>query len=144
MKWVRNGKPLLLSYCIWNRYCQNHRRILGNFLLFVWFGTMEFNSLPCPNDKMYDDAVFADRLRYQLSMFEECILIGLSRLLHTHITYEIVIPTSSLVTGIMRKTISHAVLWWNASVDGDNRYIDGRREYEEIRDSREIWDCCIS
>ena len=23
------------SYCIWNRYCQNHRRILPNFLFFI-------------------------------------------------------------------------------------------------------------
>ena len=38
----------------------------------------------------------------------------------------------------MRKTISHAGLWWNASLDGDNRYMGGQRECEEIRDSREI------
>ena len=38
----------------------------------------------------------------------------------------------------MLKTISHAVLVWSASVDGDNTYMDGRRECEEIRDNREI------
>ena len=37
---------------------------------------------------MYDDVVFADRFRYQLATFEVCILIGLSRLLVTHIAYE--------------------------------------------------------
>ena len=77
------------SYFIWNRYCPNHRRILPNFLLFVWFDTVEINRLPCSNNKIYDDAIFTDGLRYQLTMFEVCILIGLSRLLDTHITYEI-------------------------------------------------------
>ena len=33
------------SYCIWNRYSQSHRSILPNFLLFVWFDTVEFNRL---------------------------------------------------------------------------------------------------
>ena len=39
----------------------------------------------------YDDAVFDDRFRYQLTMFEVCILIGLTRLLDTHVAYEIAI-----------------------------------------------------
>ena len=34
---------------------------------------------------MYDDAVFPDRFRYQLTMFGIRVLIGLSRLLHAHI-----------------------------------------------------------
>ena len=38
---------------------------------------------------MYDDVVFDDRFRYQLTMLEMCILIGLSRFLDTHIAYEI-------------------------------------------------------
>ena len=46
---------------------------------------------------MYDDAVFADRFRYQWAMFEECILIGLSRLFDTHVAYEIV--TQKITTG---------------------------------------------
>ena len=79
------------SYCICNRYCQNHRRILPNFLLFVWLHIVEFNRLPCQNDKMYDDVVFADRFRYQLTMFVVCVLIWLSPLLYTNIAYEIVI-----------------------------------------------------
>ena len=40
---------------------------------------------------MYDDAVYADRFRYQLTMFEVFILIGLFRLLDTHVAYEIAI-----------------------------------------------------
>ena len=79
------------SYSIWKRYCQNHRSILPIFLLFAWFDTVEFNHLPSPNNKLYDDVVFDDRFRYQLTMLEVYILIGLSRLLHTHIAYEIAI-----------------------------------------------------
>ena len=37
---------------------------------------------------MYDYAVFADRFRYQLIMFEIRLLIGLSRLIHAHVAYE--------------------------------------------------------
>ena len=35
--------------------------------------------------KMYDDAVFADRFRYQLTMFGIAVLVGQSRLLRAHI-----------------------------------------------------------
>ena len=79
------------SYCIWNRSRQNHRSILPNFLLVVWFDTGEFNRLPCSNNMVYDDVVFDHRFRYQLTMFEVCLLIELSRLLDTHIEYEIAI-----------------------------------------------------
>ena len=37
---------------------------------------------------MYDDAGFADGFRYQLTMFEIRVLIGLSRLLYGHVAYE--------------------------------------------------------
>ena len=40
---------------------------------------------------MYDDMVFNDRFSYQVFMFEVCIFTGLSRLLDTHIAYEIAI-----------------------------------------------------
>ena len=50
-----------------NRWCQNHRSILPNFLLFAWFYTVELNRLPCAKNKMYDDVVFSDRFRYQLT-----------------------------------------------------------------------------
>ena len=66
----------------------NHRSILPNFLLFAWFDTLEFNRLQCSNNKMYDDAVFADRFHNQLTMFVFRVLIGLSRLFHAHIAYE--------------------------------------------------------
>ena len=79
------------SYCIWNRYWQNHRSILPNFLLFAWFDTLEFNRQPWSINKICDDAVFAHRFRYHLTIFGMCILIRLSRLLNTHIAYDIAI-----------------------------------------------------
>ena len=45
------------SYCISNRYWQNQRSILPNFLLFAWFDTLEFNRLPWSNKEIYDNAV---------------------------------------------------------------------------------------
>ena len=51
------------------------------------FDAVEFNRLPSPNDKMYDnDEVSAGRFRYQWTVFEIPLLIGLSRLLHGHIS----------------------------------------------------------
>ena len=88
---IRNISTPSCSYCTWNSYCQNYRSILPYFLLFAWYDTVEFNRLPCSNNKMYDDAVFADRFRCKLTMFDECILIGPSRLFDTHISYEIAI-----------------------------------------------------
>ena len=42
----------------------------------------EFNRLPCSNNKIYNHVVFADRFRYQLTLFP---------LLYNHISYEKVI-----------------------------------------------------
>ena len=78
---------LSCSYCICNRYWQNHRSILPNFLLVAWFDTLEFNRLPCSKNKIYDDADFADRFRYPLAMFVMRVLILLSWVLHAHIAY---------------------------------------------------------
>ena len=69
-----------------------HIRKICRFLFcLAWSETVEFNRLPCPNNKIYDDAVFADRFRYHLTMFGMCILIRISRLLSTYIAYEIAI-----------------------------------------------------
>ena len=89
------------SYCVWNRYFQNHSSILSNLLLIAWFDTHEFSRLPCSNNKMNDDAVYANRFRYQLTMFEVFIFIRLSRLLDTHIAYEIAIQKSPQVTALI-------------------------------------------
>ena len=59
------------------------------FYCLAGFDTVEFNRLPCPISKTYDDAIFADRFRYQLTIFGIGALIGLSRLIHTHIACEI-------------------------------------------------------
>ena len=70
---------------------KNHHSILLNFLLFARFDTIEFIRVPSSNNKIYDDAIFADRFRYQMTMFEVGILMGLAQLLDPHITYEIFI-----------------------------------------------------
>ena len=44
---------------------------------------------------------------------------------------------------MMRETISHAGLSSGAGLDGDNRYMEGSRECEEIRDCGEIGDLHI-
>ena len=49
---------------------------------------------------MFDDAVFADRFRYVLTMFEIAVLIGLYRLLHADISYEI--DTAKIIAAIFR------------------------------------------
>ena len=53
----------------------------------AWFDTVELNRLPCPKNEMYDDAVFANRFHYQMSMFGIRVLIWLSRFFHAHIAY---------------------------------------------------------
>ena len=65
-----------------------HMRQFCRFLYcLAWSDTVEFNRLPCSNNKIYDDADFADRLRYQLAMFGIRVLIWLSWLLHARIAY---------------------------------------------------------
>ena len=70
------------------------------YYCLAWFDTVEFNRLLCPDNEMYDNAVFADRFRYQLTTFEIRILIWLSRLLRTHIAYEI--DTSNIIAAFCR------------------------------------------
>ena len=88
------------SYCIWNRYCQNHRSILPNFLLFVWLYTVEFNWMPSPNVKIYDDLIFADRFQYPLTMFRNRLWRVLCRVLHAEIAYEI--DTATIIAAFCR------------------------------------------
>ena len=67
-----------------------HTRKFCKFLYcLAWSEPVEFNRLPCPNNEMYGDAVFAIRFQYQLAIFGMRVLIWLSRLLHAHIAYEI-------------------------------------------------------
>ena len=63
------------------------RKFCRFFYWLAWSETVEFNRLPCSNNKIYDEADFADRFRYQLAMFGMRVLIWLSWLLHAHITY---------------------------------------------------------
>ena len=61
------------------------RKFCRFFYCLAWSETVEFNRLPCPNNEMYGDAVFAIRFRYQLAIFGFRVLIWLSWLLHAHI-----------------------------------------------------------
>ena len=84
-----------------------HMRQFSRFLYcLAWFDTGEFNRLPCPKNEMYDDAVFANRFHYQLTMFGIRVLIWLSRFIHAHIEY--VIDTDKITAAFFR--ISYCLL----------------------------------
>ena len=84
-----------------------HMRQFCRFLYcLAWFDTVEFNRLPCPQNEMYDDAVFANRFHYLLTMFGIRVLIWLSRLFHAHIAY--VIDTDKIIAAFLR--ISYCLL----------------------------------
>ena len=82
------------------------RKFCRFFYCLAWSETVEFNRLPCPNNEMYDDAVFAIRFRYQLAIFGMRVLIWLSRLLHAHIAFEI--DTVKIIPAFFR--ISYCLL----------------------------------
>ena len=63
------------------------RKFCRFFYCLAWSDTVEFNRLPCPNNEMHGDAVFAIRFRYQLPIFGMRVLIWLSWLLHAHVAY---------------------------------------------------------
>ena len=79
------------SYCIWNRFYRNHRRILPNFLLL--YDYLRMNSIACRVQTITCTMMLfllIDSVIHCLC-FEMCVLIWLSRLIYTHIAYEIVI-----------------------------------------------------
>ena len=77
-----------------------YAEILQIFYCLAWFDTVEFNWMPCPNNKMYVNAVVADRFHCQLTMFGIRVLIGLSRFLRAHIAYEI--DTAKIIAAFCR------------------------------------------
>ena len=78
-----------------------HMRQFCRFLYcLASFDTVEFNLLPCPNNEMYGDTVFAIRFRYQLAISGMPVLISLSPLLHAHIAYEI--DTRKIIAAFIR------------------------------------------
>ena len=84
-----------------------HMRQFCRFLYcLAWFDTVEFNRRPCPNNEMYDDAVFANRFHYQFTMFEIGVFIWQSRFLHADIAY--VIDTDKIIAAFFR--ISYCLL----------------------------------
>ena len=94
----------------------SHMRQFCRFFYYLaWLYTAEFNRLSCPNNKMYDDAVFADRSRHQLTMFEIREVIGLSRLVHANISYEVV--TTKIIAALCRISYSlHDLIRMNSIV----------------------------
>ena len=84
-----------------------HMRQFSRFFYsLAWSETVEFNLLPCPNNEIYGDAVFAIRFRYQLAIFGMRVFIWLSRLIHAHIAYEI--DTDKIIAAFFR--ISYCLL----------------------------------
>ena len=81
--------------------CGNSRDF---FLLFSMIGCCRIQSPACSNNEMYDDAVFADRFRYQLTLFGIHELIGQSRLLRAHIAYET--DTDKIITAFFQISYS--------------------------------------
>ena len=65
------------------------RQFCRFFYCLAWSDTVEFNCRPCLNDKMDDDADFVDQFHYQLTIFGNRVLIGLSRILRGHIANEL-------------------------------------------------------
>ena len=91
------------------------RQFCRFFYCLEWFDTVEFNRLLCPDNEMHDDVVFADRFRCQLTMFGIHVLIGLSRLLHAHIAYEI--DTSNIIAAFFQiSDCLHDLIRWYSIV----------------------------
>ena len=68
--------------------CVPYAAILQIFQLFSMICYYRIQRMPWPNNKMYNDAFFANRFRYQLSMFRILLLIGIYRLIHAQVAYE--------------------------------------------------------
>ena len=127
------------SYCICNRYWQNHRSILPNLPLFAWFDTLEFNRRPWSNNKIYDDADFAFRFRYQFAMFGIRVLIWLSSHLHAHISY--ITDGATIITAFFRISYSlHDFIRLN-SIVGDVQTTRCTKIWFSMIDSDINWLC---
>ena len=117
LKWLRS------SSVYWYGYLDYHAHVVYELAItkitaelcriskcLAWFGTVEFNRLPCPNDKIYDDEVFADRFRYKLTMFDSRVLVRHSPLIYAQIAYQI--AAIKITAEICR--ISYCIAWFDA------------------------------
>ena len=102
-------KGLVLDGSLQYVQCVPYSEILQIFLLICMIDTVDFIHLPCPNDNRYDDAVFVDRFPYQLTMFENRLLIGLSLLHHAHNAHET--DTSKIKAQFCR--MSYCFAWFD-------------------------------
>ena len=103
-------------------------------ICMIWYGWIQSSAM-CKS-KMYDDVDFDDPFRYQLTYVWSMCIDWVITTPSSHIAYKYLYKTSPLITGLMREAISQSGLQWTASLDGDNRYMDGRREWEDIGISR--------
>ena len=93
----------------------------------IWY--VKFNRLPFTTDKIYDDEFIANRFPFQLTTFERCVLIGISRLSCSYCTcysYWSSIPLSSdyvLNSNIDRviSTTSWSYCIWNSCCQNHRR-----------------------
>ena len=117
-----------------------HMRKFSRFFYCLTLSeTVEFSRLPCPNNEMYGDALFAIRFRYQLAIFGMRVLIWLSRLLHAHIAYER--DTHKIIAALFR--ISYCLLdliRLNSIVCHDQTKRYTMMQFSQI-DSAIIWLC---
>ena len=103
------------------------RQFCRFFDCLSWFDTVEFNRLPCSNNKMNDDAVFADTFRYQLTMFGIRVLIWLSRLFHAHIADEF--DTAKIIAAFFRISYClHDLIRLNSIV----WYVPRAKTYDDV------------
>ena len=80
--------------------CVPYAAILQIFYCLAWFDAVEINHLPCPNNEIYDDAVFDDRFRYQITMVGFRVFMLQYRLLHADIAYEI--DTDKIISALFQ------------------------------------------
>ena len=102
-------KALVLDDSLQYVQCVPYPEILQIFLLICMIWYCWNMRLPCPKDKRYDDVVFADRFLYQLALFDNRILIGLSWVLHADNAYEI--DTSKIIAAFC--WTSHCFAWFD-------------------------------
>ena len=109
------------------------------FYCLGWFDTIEFNRMPCPNNKMHDDAVFADWFHYQLTKFRFQILIVLSQFFHAHIAYNI--DCAKIIAAFFRiSQCLHGLIWLNLVVCHDQTTVCTMMRFSLV-DSAINWLC---
>ena len=132
LAWINHSsiaihKLLVLDGSLHYVQCVTYAEFCRYFYCLAWFGTVEYNCLPCPNNEVYDDAVFADRFHCQLTMFGIRVLIGLSLHHHAHIADEI--DTAKIIAACCR--ISCCFAWFD-TVEFNRLTRPNNKMYEDV------------